>query len=307
VKKMAYIKTITKNWEESQEQKDLNCCRSPNIILSNGFNVCTNCGITFSKIISSRHPRRFFIDGTLNNSSTEPVRSLFGPRTIFRGNIDGKGNFLSPGALRLFKRISKINWSSINGFEKNLWYAEPKLNQVKTLLNLPDYIMEYTLKIYIPAAKLKLTLGRSIDGILAVSLYFALKVHRIPRLIEEILAAFQISMNKFLYCYKAMYNELLPRLNLTIHTFTPKDYINQFYEKLNLSIDCRSKALELFKKSETKGVQYDGKDPKGIAAASLYLSSKLNDEFRTQKQICKIANVSEITLRMRLKEISSVI
>jgi transcription initiation factor TFIIB len=65
--------------------------------------------------------------------------------------------------------------------------------------------------------------------------------------------------------------------------------------------------LELFEKGKKEGLLYDGKDPKGIAAASLYLSSKLNDEFRTQKQICKIANVSEITLRMRMKEISSVI
>ena len=290
-----------------EQQKGITCCKFPNIIPSNGYNVCTNCGTTSSRIISISPPRRFFVEGKIQNINNEPVRSLSGPRTIFKGSLDGKGNYLSSEAITNFKRISKINWSSITGIERNLWYAEPKLNQVKTQLNLPDYIIEETLKIYIPAAKLKLTLGRSIDGILAISLYFALKIHKVPRLIEEILAAFQISMNKFVYCYKAMYNKLLPYLNLEISRFSPKDYINEFYEKLNLSMNCRKKALEIFEKGKKEGLLYDGKDPKGIAAASLYLSSKLNDEVRTQKQICKIANVSEITLRMRMKEISSVI
>jgi transcription initiation factor TFIIB len=304
---MIYSKTLKNFNAVFVKEKERNCCTFPNIVSSNGYNVCTNCGTTQSRIISYRPKRQIFLERETNTNNIEPVRSLIGPRTIFKGNLDGKGNYLSPRAIRHFKRISKINRGLINGFERNLWIAIPKLNHIKTQLNLPNYITEDALRIYISAAKSKLTLGRTIDGILSVSIYFALKINGVPRLIEEILSAFQISKKKFVYCYKAVINKILPDLKLRIHNFTPQDYINKFYDELNLSIKSRNIAVKVIEDSKKKGLNTSGKDPKGIAAASLYISSKINDEFRTQKQICKIANISEITLRMRLKEISSLI
>ncbi|MFX1326504.1 MAG: hypothetical protein ACFE8N_16255 [Promethearchaeota archaeon] len=96
-------------------------------------------------------------------------------------------------------------------------------------------------------------------------------------------------------------------MNLSIYNFTPQEYINKFYNKLDLSLNCRNNAINVVEESKRKGLITSGRDPKGIAAASLYISSKSNNEFRTQKQICKIANISEITLRMRLKEINCLI
>ena len=305
--KVAYSKILKNHNTFFIRGKEVNCCSNPNIISSNGYNVCTNCGTTQSRIISYKPRRQFYLEREININNNEPVRSLIGPRTIFKGNLDGKGNYLSPKAIRNFKRISKINSGLINGFERNLWIAIPKLNHVKTQLNLPNYITEDAFRIYISAAKSKLTLGRTIDGVLSVSVYFALKINGLPRLIEEILSAFQISKKKFIYCYKAILNKIVPDLKLRIKNFTPQDYINKFYDELNLSIKSRNIAVRVVEDSKKKGLNTSGKDPKGIAAASLYISSKLNDEFRTQKQICKIANVSEITLRMRLKEISSLI
>ncbi len=305
--KMAYSKRL-KNYDfVSIKEKEETCCAIPNIISSNGYNVCTNCGTTQSKVISYRPMRQIFLEKDINPNNTEPVRSPIGPRTIIKGNLDGKGNFLSPKALIYYKRLSKMNRGLVNGLERNLWIAIPKLNQIKTQLNLPNYITEDAFKIYISAAKKKLTLGRTIDGILSVSIYFALKFYGIPIILEDLLSAFQISKKKFVYCYKAIVNNVLPNLNFRITNFTPQDFINKFYDELDLSINCRNSAIKVIEQSKKKGLNISGKDPKGIAAASLYISSKKNDEFRTQKQICKIASVSEITLRMRLKEISSLI
>ncbi|MFX1277163.1 MAG: transcription initiation factor IIB family protein [Promethearchaeota archaeon] len=283
------------------------CCAFPNVISSNGYYVCTNCGTTHSKVISYNPRRQFFIDGDMIQSNNEPVRSPIGPRTTFKGNQDGKGKYLSPKAIAYFKRLSKINSGLVNGFERNLWVVIPKLNQIKSNLNLPNFIIDDAFRIYLYAAKKKLTLGRSINGILCASVYFALKFHSKPIIINELLSTFQISKKKFVYCYKAIINEVIPSLNLKVHNFTPQEYINKFYEELELSVNCRNIAIKVVEESKMKGLRTSGKDPKGIAAASLYISSKKNDEFRTQKQICKIANVSEITLRMRLKEISNLI
>ncbi|MFX1322827.1 MAG: hypothetical protein ACFFAQ_14415 [Promethearchaeota archaeon] len=302
---MAYLKTTKSNDRAFLKEIDQKCCANPNIISSDGYEVCTNCGTTHSRVISYKPIKKMFLKGETNSCNIEPVRSLFGPRTIIKGNLDGKGNYLSPEALRNYKRLSKINEGLVNGLEKNLWIAIPKLNQIKTQLNIPNYIIEDAFKIYLSAVKTKLIRGRTINGILSVSIYFALKAYGIPIIIDDLLTSLQISKKKFVYCYKAIFNKILPSLNLRLHNFTPQDYINKFYDELDLSINSRNSAINVVEESEMRGLQTSGKDPKGIAAASLYLVTKKSDEFRTQKQICKIANVSEITLRMRLKEISS--
>jgi transcription initiation factor TFIIB len=305
--KMAYPRR-TRNYNDIFiDEKEDNCCIVPNIISSNGYNVCTNCGSILSKIISYTPRRQIFLDRDMQSHNIEPVRSPIGPRTIIKGNLDGKGNYLSPNALITYKRLSKINNGLVDGFERNLWVALPKLNNIKSQFNLQNYIIEDTFKIYISAVKKKLTLGRTINGILCVSLYFALKFYSKPIIMKELLSAFQISKKKFIYCYKAIINNVIPNLNLRVHNFTPQEYINKFYEELDLSMNCRNIAIEVVEESKKKGLKISGKDPKGIAAASLYFSSKKNEEARTQKQICEIANISEITLRMRLKEISNLI
>jgi len=46
-----------------------------------------------------------------------------------------------------------------------------------------------------------------------------------------------------------------------------------------------------------------GKDPMGIAASVLYLSSLSNDEKITQADIAKAAGVTEVTIRNRAKDL----
>jgi transcription initiation factor TFIIB len=50
-----------------------------------------------------------------------------------------------------------------------------------------------------------------------------------------------------------------------------------------------------------------GKDPTGLAAASLYIAAFQLGEKRTQREIAKIANITEVTVRNRYKEIIKVL
>ena len=54
-------------------------------------------------------------------------------------------------------------------------------------------------------------------------------------------------------------------------------------------------------------MRVSGKDPKGVAAACIYRYANITKEYITQKQISKLAHISEVTLRMRVKEISKFI
>jgi transcription initiation factor TFIIB len=47
-----------------------------------------------------------------------------------------------------------------------------------------------------------------------------------------------------------------------------------------------------------------GRGPSGIAAACIYISSQITDERRTQGEIAKEAQVTEVTIRNRYKELA---
>ncbi|TFH14152.1 transcription initiation factor IIB family protein, partial [Candidatus Bathyarchaeota archaeon] len=46
-----------------------------------------------------------------------------------------------------------------------------------------------------------------------------------------------------------------------------------------------------------------GRAPEGITAASLYIACRLNLEDRTQGEIAKAAQITEVTIRNRYKEL----
>ena len=56
-------------------------------------------------------------------------------------------------------------------------------------------------------------------------------------------------------------------------------------------------------KASQRGLKRIGKDPKGIAAAVLYLAAKHRGERKTQTEIANIARITEVTLRTRAKQI----
>ena len=47
-----------------------------------------------------------------------------------------------------------------------------------------------------------------------------------------------------------------------------------------------------------------GRAPKGIAAAATYIASTLTGQMMTQREIAEIAQVTEVTIRNRYKELT---
>ncbi|MFW9899467.1 MAG: transcription initiation factor IIB, partial [Candidatus Thorarchaeota archaeon] len=51
------------------------------------------------------------------------------------------------------------------------------------------------------------------------------------------------------------------------------------------------------------GLKRTGKDPKGLAAACIYIASKDGAMRKTQSRVAEIAKITEVTLRSRAKQI----
>jgi transcription initiation factor TFIIB len=60
------------------------------------------------------------------------------------------------------------------------------------------------------------------------------------------------------------------------------------------------RAIRIINEAKKKGI-VTGKDPMGLAAASLYVACVLEGERKTQKEIADVANVTEVTVRNRYK------
>jgi transcription initiation factor TFIIB len=293
------------NFEEIETDEP--CCSTPQLIITDdGVKVCHNCGMVYGQEFVEHERRAYTADEVKNRRRTEPRWRNYGPRTVIGiSSSDCKGHQLESKKAALFSRLAKIQGSLINSIERNYWESKPKLQSLGTKLHIPDYIMETAWKIYSEVAQQKLTMGRSIDGFVTASLYAAIRIHDFPRLLEEVVEVALLPLRSVHRSLGLVLRLILPKLNMRYKPISPDPLVFRFGNELQLGIGTQKRASDLLKYASKHGMHKMGKDPKGLAAAALYLVSKGSGsvERRTQTQIADIARVTEVTLRTRAKQI----
>lgn len=285
------------------DQTEEDCCDSVKLTEENGYVVCLNCGCVYFPVYDTSPRRAFSAEEVRKRKKNEPKYSIIGPRTVIKGQKDARGALLSPKSKSQFNRLAKIHRSLTTSFERNLWIALPNLQRLQKVLGIPDPVAEDALRIYTYTVKEKLTMGRSIDTLLTASIFAALRVHGIPRTIDEIVKIAQLPKKKVVKSYRLVFMEVLPKLDLKVQHFNPERYVDKFVEDLSLSMGVRNLAVNFIKTAKKRGFTVAGKDPKGISAAAIYIAAKKLGEQRTQREISELSNVTEVTLRMRCKDI----
>jgi transcription initiation factor TFIIB len=282
------------------------CCENPSIEERDGNKVCLNCGLISERTYVGNERRAYTIEEIQNRRRTEPRWRDFGPRTMLpTTKIDSKGKSIGPKEQALFSRLSKIQNSLISSIERNFWEAKPKLKMLTSKLNIPEYISETSWKIYSIVAKKKLTMGRSINGFIAGSLYAAIRVHDFPRLLDEVCEA-SLTPRRTVHRSLAMIiREVLPQLGLRYQPITAEILIFRFGNELNLPMKVQKTAIDMLRKASGNGLKRTGKDPKGLAAACVYIAAKDGAIRKTQSLVADIAKITEVTLRSRAKQIKS--
>ncbi|WP_296854165.1 transcription initiation factor IIB [uncultured Methanobrevibacter sp.] len=183
--------------------------------------------------------------------------------------------------------------------ERNLAFALSELDRDSSRLGIPRSVREDAAIIYRSAAKNKLIRGRSIEVVVASALYAACRRCNIPRTLDEIAIASNVSKKQVGKTYRFLSREL----NIKLKPTSPSDYISRFASKLGLSGEVQAKAIEIINKAVKAGLS-SGKGPTGVAAAALYIASLLLGERKTQKEVSEISGVTEVTIRNRYKELS---
>ena len=221
-----------------------------------------------------------------------PRSTLFPYTTLFRSPVSSRAQLY-----RMRKWQNRLRIS--NAQERNLMIALTELNKVSSRLNLPKNITEVAAVLYRRALDKKLIRGRSIEGVVAATIYAACRQCNVPRTLEEVSHAAQRNRKDIGRIYRYIARELGFSLNPT----TPMDYVPRFISELKLSFEVQKKSIEILKEAmETQIIS--GKGPTGMAAAAIYIASVLLGERATQKEVADVAGVTEVTIRNRYKDLA---
>ncbi|MCD6110559.1 MAG: transcription initiation factor IIB [Thermoplasmata archaeon] len=197
--------------------------------------------------------------------------------------------------LRKWQRRIRVS----NATERNLAFALSELERMASGIGLPRNVRETAAMIYRKAVNKNLIRGRSIEGVVAASLYAACRQCGVPRTLDEIAEASRVGRKEIGRTYRFMTREL----NLKLMPTSPKDYISRFCSELKLSGEVQTKAVEILKQAEEQELT-SGRGPTGVAAAAIYIASILCNERRTQREVADVAGVTEVTIRNRYKELT---
>jgi len=197
--------------------------------------------------------------------------------------------------LRKWQRRIRVS----DATERNLAFALSEISKIANNLNLPKNILETASVIYRKAVKERLIRGRSIQGVTAAAIYVACRQCSIARTLDEVAQASTVPKKEVGRSYRFLIKEL----NYFIPPLKPSQYITKFSNQLTMQGKVEEIAHKILAGAKELKLT-SGRGPTGIAAAASYIASVLTGERKTQREIAEIAQVTEVTIRNRYKELA---
>jgi len=269
--------------------------------------VCTDCGIVVASKIADRGPEWRSFDNEqyakrtrVGAPTTYTVHDKGLSTMIDWHDRDIYGKSFSPSQkaqiyrLRKWQRRIRVS----DATERNLAFALAEITKIANNINLPGNIAETASVTYRKAVKERLIRGRSIKGVTAATIYLACRQCGLARTLDEIAQASSSNKKEIGRSYRFLIKEL----GYSIPPIRPGQYATKFSNQLTMQgkvEEITHKILATAKEMRLTA----GRGPSGIAAAASYIASVLTGERKTQREIAQIAQVTEVTIRNRYKEL----
>jgi len=280
-------------------------CTTPNckgwpIVTDNvsGEILCGSCGLVLEEksletISSHGYDSADYF--TKKNSGTTNSLTMFDMNmTTVISDRDGMGHSLSRATKNEFHRLKMLNTRSVTPRNKTLRSALLFLNLLQMKLGMPDSVAENSAHLYRKAMRARMTVGRKSKNLMCACVYASCKQGGMPRSILEISLKSNMGRKEIARTYRT----LIEKFDLSVVPFNSKEFLTSIANEAQISEKSRRYALEILCTAEDAGLTL-GKNPKALAAASLYLACVLNIEQKTQAEITRASGVTSTTIRAR--------
>jgi len=270
---------------ETPLREELVCpyCGSRDIELIGDTFVCMKCGsVIKEEVIDFRPERREFRpEDSLKRRyiAASPITIVKPIETYIQGDRQG----------RIVPKDAKT---------RNTVLAMSILNELASRLHLPRNTRDTVLEYFRRLSGRRAIRRERVAAIVAALVYLASRLTGIPRPLDKVAKVSGVKKKEISKAYRMIRDEL----RIAVPVPDPEKFVISFGRELGLSGETISKAIDIIRKAKQKGVSI-GRDPAGIAAAALYIATRLSGEKRTQKAVAGVAGVTEVTVRNRYREI----
>jgi transcription initiation factor TFIIB len=269
--------------------------------------VCEDCGLVVEEDEIDHGPEWRAFDSRERDEKSRvgaPTTTMMHDKGLSTNigwqNKDAYGNSLSSSQRKKIQRLRTWNerFRTRDSKERNLKQALGEIDRMSSALGLPENVRETASVIYRRALADDLLPGRSIEGVATAAVYAAARQSGVPRSLDELTAVSRVDRMELTRTYRY----IIRQLNLEVKPADPESYIPRFASDLDLSEEVERTARRLVEAARDEGV-LSGKSPVGLAAAAIYAAALLSNERVTQKEVSEVADISEVTIRNRYKEL----
>ncbi len=301
----------TEQAEEAESTEDVATCPECDARLEadseHGETVCTECGLVVEEDEIDRGPEWRAFDSAEKDQKSRvgaPTTNMMHDKGLSTNigwqDKDAYGKQLSNRQRQKMQRLRTWNerFRTRDSKERNLKQALGEIERMASALGLPENVRETASVIYRRALDENLLPGRSIEGVATAALYTAARQAGFPRSLDEVEHVSRVDRMELTRTYRYIIREL----NLEVKPADPESYIPRFVSDLDLSDEVERRGRELIEAARNDGI-LSGKSPVGLAAAAVYASALLCNEKVTQNDVSEVAEISEVTIRNRYKEL----
>jgi transcription initiation factor TFIIB len=281
-------------------------CGSANIVFDpvRGEVHCMDCGFVLTETGLNHDTAIISVeDRSASGHSGPPLKKNGAKQTMMTyiglDGIDSKGTPISSNKKGEISRLRQIQNRMIGSeIAGSYTHIMSESGRLVSALDLPQILMNDIEDLTRRVLKEKIGRGNSVRDFVSALVYLSCRRRSIPVSLNDVASVQGIDRKRI----GRLYRNLVRDLDLRISHPSPADFISRFGRTLQLSAQTEERAREIISESETAGIT-SGKDPAGFAAAAIYISGKITDQIRTQKEIASHTGVSEVTIRNRYQEI----
>ncbi len=270
--------------------------------------VCAKCGAVQAEAMVFEGPDWKALDAEdkLRKSRVGAPLTLtqhdFGLTTsIDPSGTDFQGNRIGGDGRATMSRMSR--WQNrlrtMDSKQRSMANVLQRITDISESLNLPPNVAETAAYNFRQYSKKGFARGRSSIGMAAASLYLACRQCDVNRSLAEIAQKVGVQKKYVAKYYRQVVTEMgiekVPLASITNH-------VSKLSNNLGVPPRVQRLATDLGRKVSAASIS-GGRAPSGLAAAYVYIAATLLNEHLPQREIADKANITEVTIRKRCREL----